>query len=197
MSGPTRIVHSSQQVSNRPPDDAGRRRTERPWPQSTVEDKASGDPTPASAIELPDTRSAGLYRLAWDEGSLGAQQDLFASNPDPREIPLDRLSTADDLKKLVAPLKIDVAVAKGDGTDAPATTGREVWHEMAWGLLGLLILEPILAAVGRSVPLSPPFRVLPPFSSWADVHEPVLAITPGNRPPEHGQQRQAAVPAWN
>jgi hypothetical protein len=52
---------------------------------------------------------------------------------------------------LLAPLDVEVTVARGDGTDASSTGGREVWHEMAWGLLGLLLLEPILASwVGRS-----------------------------------------------
>ena len=149
---PRRVIHSSQPIGN------VRLTTPSPGgggePQALAavafEDKTSGDPTPASVIELPDTRQAGLYRLAWDEGMLGAQQDLFASNPDPRESGLDRLGPA-DFKKLLAPLKVDLAVAKGDGTDTPSTTGREVWHEMAWGLLGLLLVEPILAAwVGRS-----------------------------------------------
>ena len=32
-----------------------------------------------------------------------------------------------------------------------SATGREVWHEMAWVLVGLLVFEPILASwVGRS-----------------------------------------------
>ncbi len=134
----------------RPPHPAGRRRAEGARGRSRIDDRASGDPSPASAIDLPDTRKAGLYRLAWDEGPLGTQQDLFAANPDPRESALERIA-APDLKTLLAPLKVEVAVAKGDGTDASSTTGREIWHELAWGLLGLLILEPILAAwVGRS-----------------------------------------------
>jgi hypothetical protein len=116
----------------------------------TIDDKASGDPEPASAIDLPDTRRAGLYRVAWEEGPLGTQQDLFASNPDPRESALEKITPA-SLKGLLAPLQVGITAAKGDGTDVPSTTGREIWHELAWGLLGLLILEPIIAAwVGRS-----------------------------------------------
>jgi len=146
---PRRVVHSSQ----------GLRAVQLTGPGGAepkalaavaVEDRASGDPTPASAIDLSDTRRAGLYRLAWDEGPLGTRQDLYASNPDPRESALGRLPTA-DLKGLLAPLAVEVAVARGDGTDAPSATGRELWHELAWGLLGLLIFEPILASwVGRS-----------------------------------------------
>ena len=146
---PRRVIHSSQPVGNArlAPPGGGEPKA---LAAVAYEDKTSGDTTPASAIDLPDTRKAGLYRITWDEGTLGTQADLFASNPDPRESGLERLPTP-DLKKLLAPLTVDVAVAKGDGTDAPAATGREVWHELAWGLLGLLILEPALAAwVGRS-----------------------------------------------
>ncbi len=147
---PKRIVHSSQQIGNvrvTPPTGGGEPRS---LTAVAFEDKTSGDPSPASAIELNDTRQSGLYRLAWEEGMLGPQADLFASNPDPRESGLDRL-TGQNLKDLLQPLKVDVAVAKGEGNDTPSTVGREVWHEMAWGLLGLLLLEPILAAwVGRS-----------------------------------------------
>lgn len=144
-----RVVHSSHQLANvrlTPPTGG------EPVALAAVavDDKASGDPEPASAIDLPDTRKAGLYRVAWDEGPLGTQQDLFASNPDPRESKLDRLS-AGDLKAMMAPLDVEVAVARGDDTDAASPTGREIWHELAWVLLGLVILEPIVACwVGRS-----------------------------------------------
>ena len=146
---PRRVVHSSQQLGNvRVTGPGGGEPQE--LAAVAFEEKAATDPTPATAIDLPDTRQAGLYRVAWDEGTLGTQQDLFASNPDPRESGLDRLAAA-DLKALLAPLMVEVTVPKGDGTDAPAATGREVWHEMAWGLLGLLLLEPIFASwVGRS-----------------------------------------------
>ena len=144
-----KVIHSSQQLANIRLTLPGGGEP-KALAAVAIDDRASGDPTPASAIDLPDTRRAGLYRLAWDEGPLGTQQDLFASNPDPRESPLDRIAGA-DLKKLLAPLAVEVAVARGDGTDASPSAGREVWHEMAWGLLGLLLLEPILASwVGRS-----------------------------------------------
>ena len=88
--------------------------------------------------------------MSWDEGPLGTQQDLFASNPDARESDLERLAAA-DLKGMLAPLNVEVAVARGDAKDAFSATGRELWHEMAWVLAGLLIFEPILATwVGRS-----------------------------------------------
>jgi hypothetical protein len=146
---PRRVVHSSQQLANirlTPPNGA----EPKALAALKIEDLTSGDPTPASAIDLADTRRAGLYRISWDEGPLGTQQDLYASNPDPRESPLERID-ASALKGMLAPLEVGITVAKGDGSDVPSGPGREVWHEMAWGLLGLLLLEPILASwVGRS-----------------------------------------------
>ncbi|WP_165226275.1 BatA domain-containing protein [Aquisphaera insulae] len=146
---PTRIVHSSHQLTSvrLTPPGGGEPRS---LTSGSAEDRASGDATPAWEITVPDTRRAGLYRVSWDEGPLGTQQDVFASNPDARESELDRIAAA-DLKGLLAPLKVEVAAARGDGRDAFSATGREVWHEMAWVLLALLIFEPILAAwVGRS-----------------------------------------------
>jgi hypothetical protein len=105
---------------------------------------------PAMAIDLPDTRRAGLYRLAWDEGTLGTQQDLFAANPDHRESALARIKQQ-DLKAMLQPLRPEVVSARGDDVNSFAVTGQEIWHQLAWGLLGLMIVEPILATwVGRS-----------------------------------------------
>jgi hypothetical protein len=144
-----RVVHSSHQLANvRVTGPAGGE--PKALAAIKVDDKNSADPEPASAIDLPDTRKAGLYRVAWDEGPLGTQGDLFAANPDPRESALDRI-TAPDLKGLLGPLDVEVAVARGDGTDGASPTGREIWHELAWGLLGLLLCETVLASwVGRS-----------------------------------------------
>jgi hypothetical protein len=146
---PRRVIHSSQQITNAQVTAPGgaepKALAATPIPTSN-----SGSTEPAVAIDLPDTRRAGLYRLSWDEGALGTQQDLFAANPDPRESALERLDTR-DLKAMLAPLNVEVASARGDGLDVFSPTGREIWHELAWGLLGLLILESILAMwVGRS-----------------------------------------------
>jgi hypothetical protein len=146
---PTRIVHSSHQLANvrLTPPGGGEPKS---LTSASTEDRASGDTTPAWEITVPDTRRAGLYRVSWDEGPLGTQQDLFASNPDARESELERIAVA-DLKGMLAPLRVDVAAARGDGLAAFSATGREVWHEMAWVLVGLLVFEPILASwVGRS-----------------------------------------------
>jgi hypothetical protein len=146
---PRRVVRSSQQVTNvrlTPPGGA------EPRAVSAVPLKGGGpdDTGPSVAINIPDTRRAGLYRVAWDEGPLGTQHDLFAANPDRHESTLTRIRVG-DLKAMLAPLEVEVAVARGDDLDAFSATGREVWHQLAWGLLGLLIVEPILATwVGRS-----------------------------------------------
>ena len=146
---PRRVVRSSHQVSNvrvTPPGGG----EPKPLMAVPLEGLGADDLGPAVAIDLPDTRRAGLYRLAWDEGPLGTQQDLFASNPDRRESPLDRIAEK-DLKTILDPLTVEIISARGEGIDAFSPTGREAWHPLAWGLLGLLIVEPILAAwVGRS-----------------------------------------------
>jgi hypothetical protein len=143
---PSRVVHSSHQLANvrLTPPGGGEPKS---LASTSAEDRTSGDTTPAWEIVVPDTRRAGLYRVSWDEGPLGTQQDLFASNPDARESDLERITTT-DLKGLLAPLKVEITAARGDAFSA---TGREIWHQMAWVLVGLLILEPLLATwVGRS-----------------------------------------------
>ena len=78
---------------------------------------------------IPDTRRAGVYRIAWDEGPLGTQQDLYAANPDPRESALERI-TAAELKSLLEPLDVEIATARG--TEAvfslrPAARSGATW----------------------------------------------------------------------
>jgi hypothetical protein len=108
------------------------------------------DREPAAEIVIPDTRQPGAYRLAWDEGSLGTRQDLFAANPDSRESVLDRIA-APELKSMLEPLDVEIAAPRGDGSDLFAATGREIWRDMAAVLLVLLIVESIFATwVGRS-----------------------------------------------
>jgi hypothetical protein len=145
----TRVIRSSHQPSNvqLTPPGGGQPKA---LAAAKLPERSPGDPDPAWAVTLPDTRHAGLYRLSWDEGPLGHQQDLYASNPDPRESTLERLSPA-AFKTLLSPLKVEVAAARGDGTDSFEATGREIWHDAAWLLLGVLIFEMLLATwVGRS-----------------------------------------------
>ena len=49
------------------------------------------------------------------------------------------------------PLDVEIVVARGEGLDLFSATGREIWHDLAAGLLVLLIVESIFATwVGRS-----------------------------------------------
>jgi hypothetical protein len=143
-----RVVPTSQQVSNvrvAPPGGG------EPLPllASPVKGRAD-DLGPAVEFGVPDTRRAGLYRVSWEEGALGTQQDSYAVNPDVRESDLGRIGQA-DLKALLKPLNIEVAEARGGGADLFSPVGRELWHEAALGLLVLLVVESIVAAwVGRS-----------------------------------------------
>ena len=142
------VVRSNQQLANArvTPPGGGEPRALTPVPLAEPLD----DRGPAVSIDVPDTRHAGLYRITWDEGPLGTQQDAYAANPDPRESDLGRIGE-DELKGLLKPLAVEVASAKGTGSEFFAPTGREVWHELAWGLLAVLIFESILATwVGRS-----------------------------------------------
>ena len=146
---PRRVVRSDQQVVNArvtPPGDSG----PRALAAVPLDPKSTADQAPGASIDLGETRRPGLYRLAWDEGPLGTQADLYAANPDAREVPLERIAEP-ALKSLLAPLAVDVIAARGDGTEATSTAGLEIWRPLAWGMLALLIFEPILASwVGRS-----------------------------------------------
>ena len=113
-------------------------------------DEAASELGPAVEIRIPATSKAGLYRLSWDEGPLGTQFDLFAANPDFRESSLERIGQ-EDLKTMLAPLDVDITAVRGEDLDSLSPTGREAWRSMAWGLLALLIVEPLLTTwVGRS-----------------------------------------------
>jgi hypothetical protein len=142
------VLRSNHQLANArvTPPDGGEPRALTPVPLVEPPD----DRGPAVSIDVADTRRAGLYRMTWEEGPLGSQQDTFAANPDPRESDLGRISEG-DLKAMLRPLEVEVASANSKGADLFSPTGREIWHELAWGLFGLLILESIFATwVGRS-----------------------------------------------
>jgi Aerotolerance regulator N-terminal len=146
--GMRRVIHSNQQVSNAKLTAPGGGE-----PQSLTAVPLKGeenDRGPAVEITITDTRRAGLYRLAWDEGPLGTQQDSYAANPDPRESALDRIE-ASELKTMLEPLTVEIVSTRKGGIDLFSTTGREIWHALAAGLLVLLIVESIFATwVGRS-----------------------------------------------
>jgi hypothetical protein len=143
-----RVVRSDQAVSNvrlTPPGGG------EPRPLSAVPvDEDPGDRAPAVAIEVPDTRQSGLYSISWDEGPLGNQQDAYAANPDPRESILERVS-ADDLRKLLDPLDVEIASARSANATLFSPTGHEIWRDLACALFVLLLGESIFATwAGRS-----------------------------------------------
>ncbi len=143
-----KVVYTSHQISNArlTPPGGGEPQSLRAEPLG----EQQGDRGPAIEMIVPDTRRAGVYRLAWDEGPLGTQQDLYAANPDPRESLLERIS-ATELKSLLEPLDVEIATAKGDGGSLFSPTGREIWRDLASALFVLLIIEAIFATwVGRS-----------------------------------------------
>jgi hypothetical protein len=143
-----RVVYSSQQISaarlNAPGGGEPRSLAVEPLAETP------GDRGPGVVISVADTRRPGVYRISWDEGPLGTQQDLFAANPDPRESDLARVEAA-ELRSMLAPLDVEIAAARGDVAGLFSPTGREIWRDLALLLLLLLIIESIFAAwVGRS-----------------------------------------------
>jgi hypothetical protein len=105
---------------------------------------------PGVEIVVPDTRRAGIYRISWDEGPLGTQQDAFAANPDARESRLERISQA-ELKSLLEPLPVEIVVARASDARLFSPTGHEIWRDVAISLLVLVIIESAFATwVGRA-----------------------------------------------
>ncbi len=84
------VVRSNQQLANArvTPPGGGEPKALTPVPLAEPLDERG----PAVSIDVPDTRRAGLYRITWDEGPLGTQQDAYAANPDPRESDLARIA---------------------------------------------------------------------------------------------------------
>ena len=142
------VVQSSQPISNArlTPPGGGE-----PFSLTAVPlERDTGNQAPSVQITVPDTRRSGLYRISWDEGSAGTQQDLYAANPDPRESDLGRIE-AGELRSFLAPLEVEIARARGNESSIFSTTGREIWHDLAVSLVVLLVFESIFATwVGRS-----------------------------------------------
>src|SRR5262249_22268692 len=133
-----RVVRSSQQIGNArlTAPGGGEPRALAVVPVREREREAGEPQDPAHAIEVADTRQPGLYRLTWDEGPLGTQQDLYAANPDRRESALERIEES-KLKDLLKPLSVEIAVARDDPSALFSATGRELWYELSLGLFAL------------------------------------------------------------
>jgi Aerotolerance regulator N-terminal len=143
-----RVIHSSQQIRNarlNPPGGG------EPQPLEAVPlDEQPDELGPAVQLTVGDTRRAGTYRIAWDEGALGTQQDLYTANVDPRESALERIEAA-EVQSMLDPLDVEIARVRGDNTDLFSPTGTEIWRDVAVCLLVLLVLESVFATwVGRS-----------------------------------------------
>jgi Aerotolerance regulator N-terminal len=143
-----RVVQTSQQLSNikvSPPGGG------EPESLSAVpKEEGPGKEAPSVLITVPDTRRAGVYRITWDEGSSGTQEDLYAANPDPRESALERIE-APELKSFLSPLEVEIIRARSNEGNMFSSTGREIWHDLAIALAVLLVVESIFATwVGRS-----------------------------------------------
>jgi hypothetical protein len=143
-----RVIHSSQQIRSARVSPPG---GSEPRPLEAVPlEEEPGELGPAVALEVGDTRRAGTYRIAWDEGPLGTQQDLYAANPDPRESVLERIA-APEVRSMLEPLDVEIVRVRGDDTELFSPTGTEIWRDLAASLLVLLVLESVFATwVGRS-----------------------------------------------
>jgi hypothetical protein len=143
-----RVVYSNQQITNarlNPPGGGEPRSL-----PATPLGEDIGERGPAIEIVVPDTRKSGVYRISWDEGPLGTQQDLYAANPDSRESALDRIGTQ-EVRAILEPLAVEIATMRGNDANLFAPTGREMWRNFAGALLVLLIVESVFATwVGRS-----------------------------------------------
>ncbi len=127
-----RIVHTSQQITNARLNPPGGSEPETLTAAPFT--LPQGDPGTAVVISIPDTRRAGLYRLAWDEGSLGTQQDIYAANPDPRESALERIE-ATELKAMLEPLAVEIARRAARTTACsrqPAGKSGTTWRRGSW-----------------------------------------------------------------
>ena len=88
-------------------------------------------------------------RLSWQQARNGAQQDMYAVNPDARETPLARIESH-QLKQLLGNLAPEVIAAVEQSDSTMSVRGRELWRGLACGLLGLLVVEACFATwVGR------------------------------------------------
>ena len=147
-----RVVHSSQPVSNArlTPPGGGEPRSLPVVPLG----EEPGDHGPAVAINVPDTRRPGLYRLAWDEGSARhAARSVRGQSRSARE--RARADRRAELKSMLEPLDVEIATARGDGADLFAATGREIWRDLARRAARSADRRVDLRNLGRPLALTP------------------------------------------
>lgn len=106
-------------------------------------DKAT-DKSASQALSYADTRRAGLYKLAWRVAPAQPHSEIMAVNPDARESRLERID-ADELRGLWGGFQPEV-ISAVSAADAPiALRPREIWRHLAFGMLGMLVMESCLA----------------------------------------------------
>lgn len=98
----------------------------------------------ARQLEYGDTRRAGLYKMSWRDSVSGPARKQFAVNPDRRESDLDRLPI-DEFKQRWGALDPEVVSLGGNGDTSLAVRGQEIWRTLAFGLMGLLVIEACFA----------------------------------------------------
>jgi hypothetical protein len=124
-------------------------RAQRPVPLAIEVTRGEGSAA-GKALVCPDTRSAGLYKLQWQDAQSGPGHDLYAVSADTRESELARIER-DELRKLWGALEPEVIAAATDADKTLSVQGQEIWRTLAIGLFGLLLAESCLATwAGRT-----------------------------------------------
>ena len=117
----------------------------RDTPESAIVEKPDHSPAMIRAIQ---TAHAGTYLMNWKDTAGRAMQHLFCVNGDKSESDLTPI-TDSEITGLLGNLR-PMIVHYSAGQNALAKQGKEIWRTFALALLGLLMLETVLAVwVGR------------------------------------------------
>ncbi len=110
----------------------------------TIERASDSDPMLLSE----STRRAGHYFAAWDEVGVGERTHPFAARPDLTDSRLERLDEV-ELEQYLGRLTPQVIRFSGESMDV-TTAGTELWRYAVLALVGLIVIESLLAPwVGR------------------------------------------------
>ncbi len=102
-----------------------------------------------TVLALDDTRSAGMYKLAWQTQPSAPGAAQIAVSPDVRESDLARASEQELLERLRG-VDVQVIPAAAESGQSLAVGVQEIWRSLATCLLALVGLEAALATwVGR------------------------------------------------
>jgi len=109
-----------------------------------AENAADGAAQASRRLEYSQTSRAGLYRMTWRDSVSGPDSKLFAVNPDRRESDLARIDL-DEFKKSWGALDVEVVSLAAESDSQFAVRGQEIWRSLAFGLMGLLLVEACFA----------------------------------------------------